>query len=146
MKYITNIVDHEIELLEISMEHQEKHLISTDTLKERCLAHIDIDTGNDDTEWLSKIGFGQVIQSRLYAHGYRSVRTGFFVNFDKVTDIEYLAALLANAETNVLEKEMIKEQIKKKCDGQGFLNPETMEVVMPMNEEEFMQKIMADAV
>lgn len=146
MKNVTQIIDIEIELMEGILATQGKHLISTDTLKRRCIDHFVIDTGNADTEYLASIGFAQAMQSRLYAHGYRSVRKGYFINFDRCEDINYLIAMYNNEDGDIRDKQKMLKQIKAKLDPQIKFTDINCELIIPMTEEEFMEKIMADAV
>ena len=148
-QHVTFVIDQEIDLIETLMAQNDKHMISTETLKNRTLLHIVLMSGNDDTEWLADVGLGQAIQSRLWAHGYRSVRRGYFVNLDTCEDVNYLVALYDNADINVSERVMVRERIKKirnqRCDGQLSFDANG-KIIIPITEEEFMSRIIADAV
>ena len=140
------IFDQEIVFIEIEMEQLNKHLISTETLMQRALPHFDIDAGTDSTEYFTDVGVRQVMQSRLYAHGYRSVRRGYFVNLDRCDSLEYLQALLGNSELDVENREKVMRKIKEKRDAQTSMDFATGTIHVPMTEEEFMREIEADAV
>ena len=140
------VFDQEIVYLEVEMEKFGKHLISTDTLMQRALPHFEIEAGTDSTEYFTDVGVRQVMQTRLYAHGYRSVRRGYFVNLDRCDSYEYLTALLESSETDVKTRAAVMEKIKEKKDGQTSIDFSNGTVHVPMNEEQFMQKIKADAI
>lgn len=153
MNRITAIIDTEILMLETEMEHTDKHVINTETLKNRVMLHINFDGENDETKYCTKVGFGQVIQSRLFNNGYRSVRTGLFVNVDRCESISYLNEIVKNADASETTKAMVKERLKKirdtKLSGQiefdisgNIINGLTN----PLSEDEFMEMLRADAV
>ena len=152
MKNITKIVKDAISEIEFEMTRDKKHAIRTDTIKQRCNMKFPIE-GEDDFSYLATVGLAQVIQGQLYERGYRSVRVGMFVNFDSCNDPHYLAAMLDNAE--LLEDEKIGkrrdliEAFKKKKDPQisfYFDADGIPHLKVPMTEEEFLEKLKADAV
>ena len=110
---ITAITDFELKALETKMLSDDKHLISTYTLRKRIEDQFDLSDESRDREYLMAIGLGQIIQSRLYANGYRSVRMGYFVNLDKCENVPYLYALLQNEDILVKEKAAVKKKIAR---------------------------------
>ena len=147
---ITELVDLGIENIELQMHEEKKHLIDTRTLKEFVLCHVDIFDKDHDKNWLISIGLGQVIQSRLYYAGYRSVEIGYFVKLSTCTDIPYLSRLLKNQDVAINEKQLIRSRIKDQLDGQGRIvfddNGEPTGTDFNMTQEEFMEKVVADSV
>lgn len=145
----TEIVDLSLAYLESELFKKGKHVINTDTLKEMVLRHVQIDAGNDETKRLADIGLGQVIQQRLYNAGYRSIRLSLFVNLDRCVDIEYLGELLRSADIAVEEKEKVRTRIRElrnsRLDGQLRFD-EDLQVIVPINEDEFMERLLADAI
>lgn len=153
MNRLSNIIDEEIMLIEAEMEYAKKHVMKTDTLKERVLLHVHFDGKNDETKYVQKVGFGQVIQSRLYANGYRSIRMGLFVNLDRCEDIVYLQTLLKNADLAAEDKAMVRDRIKQlrdtKMTGQieFDINGSVIKgLISPITEQELMDMLEADAV
>lgn len=140
------VFDEEITLMEIEMESVGKHLISTESLRSRAMPHFDIDAGTETTERFTEIGIGQVMQQRLYVRGYRSVRRGYFVNLDRCDSLEYLTALLGNVELDVESREKVMRKIKEQRENQLSFDFENGSIHIPMNEEQFMKHIEADAV
>lgn len=152
MRVITQIVKDVISGIEAEMNVEKKHAIKTDTIKSRCERRFPME-GDDDFSYLARTGLAQLIQSQLYEKGYRSVRTGVFVNFEVCVDPYYIAAMLDNAEELKDEKlwkrnDLINE-FKKKKDPQisFYFDDEGMpHLKIPMTEEEFLEKLEADAV
>lgn len=145
-------VDFSIAVIEGELAKKNKHVINTDTLKEMILQHIEIEAGNDETKRLADIGLGQVIQQRLYNAGYRSIRLALFVNLEQCADIEYLGELLRSADIAVEEKEKVRTRIRelrnRHLDGQLRFSPdgEDLQVIVPINENQFMERLLADAI
>lgn len=145
----TEIVDFEISLIEAELEKFNRHAIKTQTLKSRCLNHISLDSNNDETAYCAKIGFDQVVQSRLNQHEYRSIGRGNFVNLEKCTDANYLAVMLKEAQLTVDEKTSVRNRIKKLCDGQGemsFNEDGSVDIGFNLTENEFWAKVEKDAI
>ncbi len=146
---ISTIVDQIIDDIEIELEKEGKHVIQTKTVKERALVFIDLICGNDDTQKCAEIGFDQVVHSRLYQYGYRSIRVGLFINLDSCDNIKRLQELLNSADASVLDKQKIWQKIKKQLDGQmemQFDGAEHTGYVETMTEEEFIDDLLADAI
>ena len=150
---ITALADLELKTLETKMLSEDKHLISTRTLRDRIERQVDLSDENRDREYLMTIGLGQVMQSRLYVNGYRSVRTGYFVNLDKCDNVPYLYALLQNEDLQIAEKTVVKKKIealmKKKRDPQCSLIFDGSEIVgisNPPTEDEVIEMVEQDAV
>ena len=152
MRHITRIVKDAIAGIEMEMATGRKHAIKTETIKRRCNLKYPI-SGEDDFSYLATVGLAQIIQSQLYERGYRSVRTGIFVNFNSCNDPHYLNAMLENADGLEQEKVMSKKKLigefKKKKDPQisfYFDDQGIPHLKVPMTEEEFLEKLEADAV
>ena len=82
---ISIITDACLDIIEARMNEQQKGVIRTKTLKKMILGRkgVEIKDNNPISEYLKKIGLGQVIEQRLKARDYRSVRKGLFVNLEK---------------------------------------------------------------
>lgn len=123
---VTQLIDLEISVLEAALEESNKHVIRSETLRKRVLLHIDISNEDKDIEAMTRTGFSQAVEQRLYRAGYRSVKVGYFVNLEKCENIVYLNELLRNADVRIEDKARIKDRIReirdaigKKADGQG---------------------------
>lgn len=147
---VTEIISIEIELIESEMERFGKHVIRTATLKDRCMNHLILECGNDETQYLTDIGFGQAIQSGLYTHGYRSVRRGMFVNLERCESLPYLQAMEDNEDLDVKTKQIVLAKIKALKDGQSKMKFDTegnfIEYVEMPNENDFIDMLEADAI
>lgn len=153
MKNVSRVVDDAITLIETKMTVYGKHIIKTDVIQYIALSHVKISALNDDTEYLANVGFGQIIQSRLYERGYRSVRKGRFVNLDRCDDIDYLKELLHSSDQNVKDKEKVRARIKELRDhvlsGQISFDIDGNVIKgmsIPLTEDELNEKLEADAV
>ena len=113
MRNITIFVEEAINELERQIAETGKHVIKTESIKDLVNPRIIISGANDDSTYLAEIGFGQVIQSRLYEHGYRSLGKGYFVNLNSCRDVHYLMMLYDNADTSVADKVRIRKLIKE---------------------------------
>ena len=146
---ISTIIDQIIDNIEIQLEAKNKHVIKTDTVKERALEHINLECGNDDTRRCAEIGFDQIVHNRLYQYGYRSIRMGLFINLDSCDNIQRLQELLNSADSSVQDKQKIWLKIKKQRDGQiemQFNGAEHTGYIETMTEEEFIDDLLADAI
>ncbi len=142
------IVDTEIELLETEAEKNGQHGIKTETLKNRVSKHINIESEDEDREWLLGVGFGQLIQMRLHAHGYRSVLSGYFVKLNDCTNIPYLVQMLRNQDIDVRERSAIVSNIKdmlKNYDPQISFDRDGNYNV-PIPKDELMEMLDADCI
>jgi len=121
MREITRAVENAIQVLEAKADREKKHVIKTGSIRlfiPRQL--VDDWVGQDtDTAYLANCGLAQVIQSRLYEHGYRSLGNGYFVKLDICDNPEYLTELYNNADVSVKDKVAIRRRIKERCDGQS---------------------------
>lgn len=148
MKDISKIVDQEIRLLESSLDIRHRHVMKTETIRQRVLQYFDSAEAIINAQ-LESEGLTQVIQRRLHANGYRSVRKGYFVNLERCFDIPYLNALQQNADITAAERELAAERIRKireeRLDGQLYFD-KNMDIYVPMNESEFMVRLERDAV
>ncbi len=152
MNRVSEIVDIEITLIEEEMQRLGRHVIRTETVRERALRHIYFDGENEETKYCTRIGFGQVIQSRLQTRGYRSIREGRFVNAAKCDSIPYLTELLRHAKLTADEKAAVAKRISvlrhTKMTGQEVFDTSglDLEIIIPPNEKEFTEMVEADAV
>ena len=138
-----------IDGIELQMAETNKHVIRVNTVKARAMEHIVFDGQNEDTKKCTEVGFDQMVHSRLNEHGYRSVRTGRFINLERCDSVIRLEELLKNADTNIEDKKKIWKRIKDKLDGQMKMSFDGAVLVgyeETMTEEEFLADLEADAV
>jgi len=121
MREIVKAVEDAIQMLEAKADHEGKHVIKTASIRNHIPDRLISDWKGQETEtaYLADRGLGQVIQSRLQEHGYRSLGDGYFVKLDTCSNPEYLVELYNNADTSVKDKVRIRRMIKDHCDGQG---------------------------
>lgn len=151
MYYKSEVVDTIINLLESQMRHEKKHLLKTDTIIRLVAFHIDLSDELPEREELLVIGIKQVIQGRLYAHGYFSIQTGYFVNIEQCENLFYLQNIIDNKDSTIESKVKARNRIKvlKGLDGQMVLVPDQTNAVWPQETktaEELQADIEADAV
>ena len=115
-----------INLLETQMCGKKKHLLKTDTIFKSVSMHLDLSDDVPEREELLEIGIRQVIQSRLYAHGYFSIQTGYFVNIEECNNLFYLQNIIDNKDTTIDMKVKARNRIKelKGYAGQMVLVPD----------------------
>ena len=120
MREIVRAAENALLVLEAKADREGKHVIRTSSIKALIPGHLVSDWIGQDTEtaYLAKCGLAQVIQSRLYEHGYRSLGGGYFVKLDICSNPEYLVELYNSADTSVRDKITIRRRIKERCDGQ----------------------------
>lgn len=150
MKDYTHIIDAVIDGMELEAAKKNKHVLKTETIRYRVLLHIDTQTGDEWKDDFIRIGLQQVIQSRLYVRGYRSIQTGYFVKVSTCQNIAYLKIASENADDNAKTKAgiagMIKAllnslaQIEMKFNGVNF-----DDYIIPETSETLMEEIEADA-
>lgn len=146
---VTTVIDVIINGIELQMAENNKHVIRTETIKNRAMEYLFFDGQNEETRKCTEVGFDQMVHSRLNERGYRSVRTGRFISLDGCTNIARLKALYDSAEKNAAQKEEIARMIKDKCDGQirmQFDGPDLIGYEETMTEEEFVADLEADAI
>ena len=149
MRDITRAVENAFQVLLMKADREGKHVISTSSIKEYIPPELISGlSGDTDTAYLAQVGLGQVIQSILWRHDFRSLGRGFFVNLEQCDNVSYLAELYNNSDSSVLEKETIRKRIKSKCDGQGVFSFEgdRLDYDFNMTEEEFYEYVREDAV
>jgi hypothetical protein len=152
MRTIIRAVENAIQHLEAKAEDEGKHVIKTGSIKERIPNSIVSDWIDQDTEtaYLAKCGLAQVVQSRLYEHGYRSLGNGYFVKLDICKNPEYLVELYNNADTSVRDKMAIRKRIKEQCDGQAVAifaqDGQFVGYEFNKTQEEFYEYVKRDAV
>ena len=148
MKNISAIIDREITIIESEMLRYGRHAIKTETLKNRVLNHISLESDDEDEQWLKEVGFGQAIQMRLHARGYRSVQIGYFVNLDRCDSIPYLVQMLHNQDADVRDRSAIAAIIKdalKNYDAQVTFDSDG-KIYVPITRDELNEMLEADAV
>lgn len=151
MKDYTHIIDAVIDSMELEAAEKDKHVLKTETIWNRTLLHIDTETGDEWKDDFIRLGLQQVIQSRLYVRGYRSIQTGYFVKVSTCQNIGYLKIASENADGNAKIKAgiagMIREllnslaQIEMKFAGADF-----EDYIIPETSETLMEEIEADSV
>lgn len=128
---------------------KDKHVLKVDTIRERAERHIGTKCKDEDHEVLYSIGLNQLIYQWLNAFGFYSVRTGMFVNPDTCHNVQYLEAIIDNANNSIDGRTKAMERIKAVRDGQismHFAGGDIIDLDIPMTEEEFMDYLTADAV
>lgn len=146
---VTTVIDVIIDGIELQMAENNKHVIRTETIKNRAMEYLFFDGQNEETRKCTEIGFDQMVHSRLNERGYRSVRTGRFINLERCDSVIRLEELLKNADTSVEDKKKIWKRIKDKLDGQMKMSFDGADLVgyeETMTEEEFLADLEADAV
>lgn len=151
MYYKSEVVDTIINLLETRMKRERKHLLKTDTIIQSVGMHIDLTDDLPEREELLTIGIKQVIQSRLYAHGYFSIQTGYFVNIDQCENLTYLQSIIDNKDNTIDMKVKARNRIKeiKGMPGQLVMIPDEnncLQTSANKTTEELQADIEADAV
>ena len=106
-------------------------VIKTETLKNRILAHRDIQTDDENTKYLAEVGLVQVAQSVLWADGWRSVAEGYFMSLHACEDLEKLKIMHRNTSNRVyvavdVDGE-VQECIAKQMTLQGIDDEELIE-------------------
>ena len=141
----SSVVDEIILNLEERLRTENKHLLKTSTIFSLCKYHINLTDEIKEREELLEIGMRQVIQSRLYAHGYFSVDTGFFVNEASCTDLEYLGMIIAGKDDVIKGKIAARNRIKelKQLDGQMEYVPDENNALI-LTENKTREQIIAD--
>lgn len=151
MLYKSEITDNIINLYEARMKNEGKHLLKTSTLIEAISRHIDLTDDLPEREELMQIGIKQVLQGRLYAHGFFSLLTGYFVNIEECTNLAYLQCVIDNKDNAIETKIKARNRYKEVCglNGQLTMVPDEnrfMSIVETKTKEELMDDLEADAV
>ena len=120
MKLKSEKVDAVICQLEDAMIRKGKHLMKTSTIMMKVSMYIDLEDDSQEREELLDIGIKQVIQSRLYAHGYFSIGGGYFVNVATCQNIAYLQRVIDNKDNVIDQKKAARDRINelKSLNGQ----------------------------
>ena len=148
MKNISAIIDTEILLLESELEQSDRHGIKTETLKNRVLKHVNIESEDEDREYLLSVGFGQAIQMRLHAHGYRSVLYGHFIKLDGCKNVPFLIQMLNNQDSDIKDRSAVASHLKdliKTYDAQCNFEMNGKYNV-PIPRDELMEMLEADCI
>lgn len=147
----SEIVDTVILALEGRLVEEGKHLLKTDTILMMCANDIDLQDAVPERAELLEIGMRQVIQSRLYQHGYFSVDTGYFVNIAECDNLGYLNMILTSKDGTIEKKVAARNKIKelKSLDGQMQFIPDPNGILTPIEtktREEVIADLEADAI
>lgn len=147
----SEVVDTIILAYEEQLRETGKHLLKTDTIIDACAHNIDLSDETPEREELLDIGMRQVIQSRLYAHGYFSVETGYFVNIAECKNLAYLNLIIHSKDSTIEKKIKARNQIKKlkELDGRLVFVPDKNNVltwVETKTKEELFADLEADAI
>ena len=131
------------------MQSMNRHLLITDNILSDVAKVIDLKDEDSNREDLMIIGIKDVIQQRLYAKGWFSVRRGLFVNIADCENIRYLENIVDNKDEIILVKQKARDKIeelkKQKFDGQMEFN-QNGEIQENITEEEFLSDLLEDAV
>lgn len=147
----SEIIDTIIVSLEHRLKDEKKHLLKTDTIFRMCQAHFNLDDAVGYRKEFLDIGARQVIQSRLYAHGYFSVQIGYFVKVDECKNIGYLNLMIKGKDNVIEDKIAARNRIKelKAMDGQMVFVPDENNVLTPIEtktKDEIVADLEADAI
>lgn len=147
----SEVVDTIILTLEERLKQTGKHLLKTNTIFDMCKGHINLEDREYVREELLEIGMRQVIQSRLYAHGYFSVQCGYFVNIAECENLWYLNLMLNEKDNTIKVKVAARNRIKelKGFEGQMTLVPDEnseLSLIETKTKEEVEADLEADAV
>lgn len=111
---ITQIARYELDLLKQEMASKGKEVIKTSTLKNRILAHNEIRATDTNTVYLASIGLTQVVQSVLWADGWRSVLgNGYFASPSICKHSTWLMEMLKSAESRAQRFEAACEGVRQ---------------------------------
>ena len=149
--YKSEAVDRAITALEGKMRNEGKHLIKTESIIQIVSNLIDLTDTMQERQELLEIGIKQVIQGRLYARGYFSVTTGYFVNVLECENLVYLNMII-NGKDDVIEgKVKARNRVKELTDraGSTYMVPDkdnNLILVEYKPIDELMDDLEADAV
>lgn len=139
--------------IEAEMRKTQKHLIKTETIMKRLRNLIDMTDDNPEREELLEAGAKQLIQGRLYALGYFSITTGYFVNLAECENLHYLKMLFNSKDSTIETKTAARNRMKalKGLSGQMVMvpdpwEPEMLSMMETKTEDEIMHDVEADAV
>ena len=142
------IINKEIDALESIMFALDKKFLKTSSIRERLAQYYDEPIEDLNREFQAE-GVTHIIQSCLQRRDYRSVRPGIFVNLGRCDDIEVLRELETSVDMSIEDKKRVRERIRiirsEKMSGQLSFD-EDMNIHVPLNEEQFMDRILAEAV
>lgn len=113
INYKSEVVDTVLNLAEEELRSTGKHLIKTETILKRVKGHINLADESQEREELLLIGIKQVIQSRLYCHGYFSIGKGYFVNVDRCQNTWYLEQIIDSKEDVLDQKAKAKKRLEE---------------------------------
>lgn len=112
MQNITDIARAELDLIKERLADTGKHIIKTETLKSNIMAHVPLDTEDENELYLIDVGIVQVAQSVLWADGWRSVADGYFASLHDCKDLVQLKLMLKNSDRRVESAVRINGEVK----------------------------------
>ena len=149
----SEIVDAIIHGLEAEMKITGRHLIKTETIMVRLRNNIDMTDDVPEREELLMEGARQLVQRRLYALGYFSITTGYFVNLVQCENLNYLQMMLDDKDQTIDTKVKARNRIKeiKGLSGQMKMipdpfDPTLLNIAETKTQEEAMRDLEADAI
>lgn len=125
---------------------ENKHVIRTETMKNRILGHSDIVTSDTNTRYLAEIGIQQVIQSVLNSNGFYSVANGFFVSLNECKNLVRLKIMLRNANRREESAEGTKDTMEAITFRQLKMEGLELELVEEPAFDELIEDLEADAI
>jgi hypothetical protein len=128
------------------MVFENKHVIRTETMKNRILGHSDIVTSDTNTRYLAEIGIQQVIQSVLNSNGFYSVANGFFVSLNECKNLVRLKIMLRNANRREESAEGTKDTMEAITFRQLKMEGLELELVEEPAFDELIEDLEADAI
>lgn len=112
MQNITDIARAELDLIKERLADTGKHIIKTETLKSNIMAHVPLNTEDENELYLIDVGIVQVAQSVLWADGWRSVADGYFASLHDCKDLVQLKLMLKNSDRRVESAVRINGEVK----------------------------------
>lgn len=151
MQYKSEAVETAISALELKMRKDGKHLIKTESIITFVSQLIDLSDKVQEREELLEVGIKQVVQSRLYARGYFSVMTGYFVNIAECENVAYLQMIIDGKDSVIEGKIKARNRIKELVQWEGQMrfipdNENRLNIIEYKPLDELMEDLEADAV
>ena len=112
MQNITDIARVELDLIKERLADTGKHIIKTETLKSNIMAHVPLNTEDENELYLIDVGIVQVAQSVLWADGWRSVADGYFASLHDCKNLVQLKLMLKNSDRRVESAVRINGEVK----------------------------------
>ena len=134
-------------MLKHEMARSGKHVIRTETLKNRIRPHVEITTDDANEKYLMEGGLAQTVQSVLWQDGWRSVKDGYFVSLEECENLVRLKQMLRNANTRKDQAEKAYENVKSvECRQLVIAGIECDELIEEPSEEDLIAELEADAI